>query len=206
MPVPIKCQNCGKIMWVSPSTARRIKNCPSCKMSHIRKKYHVDDKEFKQVYKAKMPLICWKAREVSEGDPDIYEELKSRYLLALYRNFARKEEIKNFDSSFNCSLNYETKRVLEELSSKREYTWEFIDKFEEDMDSRIMANNYLKEVKSYLLRHHYNSIIDLYFNNVPKEKLVKELNTSINKLDNQLYRQRKMLRRDLKEIITYLRG
>lgn len=51
MPVEVRCQRCGRIMYLTPSYTKRIKNCPSCKNSHHRKVYHVDEKEFKKYYR-----------------------------------------------------------------------------------------------------------------------------------------------------------
>lgn len=205
MPVAVKCQRCGRIMYIAPSTAKRIKNCPNCKNSHRRKTYTVNEKEFKQILNKKMNLINWKSAEVAENNSDFYEELRSRYMVALYRNFARKMSLKNFNHSFHRALRYETSSFLKEVANKKEYAQNFIDEYNEDMDNKITCRKYLNDIEEYLIKNRYHELFLYYFCNSSKTSIGMTFGATEKAIDCRIQRQKRKVQKEFPEIVEYLK-
>lgn len=210
MPVLIKCQTCGKEMFVSPSTAKRIKNCSNCKNKHFRKKYkNINEKEFNKLLKEKWILLNWKASTIAEGREEIFEDLVSRYSICLFRIFARKKNVKNLNSCFNVSMNYETKAYFKEIAKTIEKEKE-INKFclkekEDYIENKLDLKKYLIDA----IKYSYSNCYELYsfciLNKTTKE-ISKIQKTTEKGISSRLERQRKKIKKEFPEIIKYLRG
>lgn len=195
MPIPIKCAKCGCTIWVSPSTAKRIKHCPKCKGSQHRKSYTCNNSEFKKYLQQYKKLIYWKANEVAQGRLEVFEELTQRYMITLYRHISRMNSIKNFNYSLHMSMKYETCQYFKELESVKESPYEpYVFKTIEYIESKMDAQKIQNEVLDFCKEHNYIDILasTLGYSHLEIANITKRTPKGVS---SAIDRQRQMLRK-----------